>query len=370
MLSRKEILEILSISRPDEMQDLSRRAGLCLEEQLGSRVYYRGLIEYSNICSRDCLYCGIRRSAGDIQRYTLAEEEILNAADFAAGKGYGSLTLQSGESASEAAVDFAASIIRKIKKRTASSLLPRGLGITLCIGEQTEASYRRLFEAGAHRYLLRIESSNPAMYRRIHPRGDSLQGRIDCLRNLKKIGFQTGTGVMIGLPGQSIEDLADDVEFFYRENVDMIGMGPFIPHSGTPLGAFGNYPAAETRLELSLKMIAAVRLAIPDVNIASTTALQALHPMGREMGLNFGANVLMPVITPGEVRKQYQLYDGKPCLDDSPEDCANCLISRVGSTGRSIAFNSWGDPLHFFADRHTHTGDEHEGAWDAERETV
>lgn len=362
-MNRKEILEILNIHRPDEMQDLSRRASSQLKDTLGTRVYYRGLIEYSNCCSRDCLYCGIRRSATGVQRYTLSREEILNAADFAAEKGYGSLTLQSGESGTPAAVDFARDIVGMIKERTRSVYLPDGLGITLCIGEFDKSSYRRLFEAGAHRYLLRIESSNPDIFHRIHPPGDSLKRRISCLRNLKKIGFQTGTGVMIGLPGQSTEDLADDIEFFRRENVDMIGMGPFIPHNGTPMGSefqgSRSFPATGERLHLSLKMIAAVRLAMPDVNIASTTALQTLHALGREMGLKFGANVLMPVITPGEYRKQYQLYDGKPCMDDSPEDCAGCLAGRVGSTGREIAFNQWGDPLHFFTRNQSKKGGAH-----------
>ena len=200
---------------------------------------------------------------------------------------------------------------------------------------------------------MRIETSNPELYGKLHPESHSYFRRLDCLKVLKKIGYQTGTGVMIGLPDQTIENLADDIIFFKEMDIDMVGMGPYIYHKDTPLAdIFKN--SAENRdhnFDLALKMIAITRLFLPDINIASTTALQALNPVGREMGLKAGANIIMPVITQKKYRGDYQLYDGKPCIDDDAEDCKSCLEGRVRLIGESIGYDEWGDSPHYLNDK-------------------
>lgn len=229
------------------------------------------------------------------------------------------------------------------------------MGLTLCVGEQTEETYRRWFAAGAHRYLLRIETSNPSLYNMLHPRDGrhEWQVRRDCLQTLRRIGYQVGTGDMIGLPGQTVEDLADDILFYKQLDIDMIGMGPYVVHHRTPVGqavaaaGLDSPDARQRRLQWGLSMIAVTRLFLVDVNIAATTALQALHPLGRELGLRAGANVLMPVVTVPKFRAQYLLYDHKPCVDERPDQCKNCLSARVASVGDTVGFGRWGDSLHF-----------------------
>ena len=302
----------------------------------------RGLVEFSNICSKNCLYCGIRRGNAGVVRYRMDEGEIFAAVEWAAENRYGSVVLQSGELAAEENTSFVERVLSRIHDRFGDTL-----GITLSLGEQSEDTYRRWREAGAHRYLLRIESSNPDLYARIHPADHSWQDRLDCLRTLKDVGFIVGTGVMIGLPGQTVEDLADDVGFFCSEGVDMIGMVPYLVHPDTPLAA--NVPPQDKKrlLELTLRMIAATRLTIPDANIASTTALQAIDPEGREKGLLAGANVIMPNVTPLKYREEYLLYPNKPCIGETSELCRGCLERRVKSIGEEIAWGERGDPLHF-----------------------
>lgn len=260
------------------------------------------------------------------------------------------MTLQSGERQDEAFIDYIEGLVRDIK-----ALSHGELGITLCVGEQDEAAYRRWFEAGAHRYLLRIETSNPALYAKLHPQDGYHQWQVrkNCLDVLRAIGYQVGTGDMSGLPGQTIEDLADDILFYRDMDIDMIGMGPYVVHHNTPLGkavvaqGLDSAEGKRRRLELGLKMIAVTRLFLPDVNIASTTALQALHPMGRELGLKAGANVLMPIVTVPKFRSQYLLYDNKPCVEDTPGQCKNCLAARVASVGDTVGLGQWGDSPHF-----------------------
>lgn len=273
----------------------------------------------------------------------------MESAKWCAEKGFGSIVLQSGERNDEKFIDFVADVVADIKKETISEKLPEGLGITLCIGEQEYNSYKRLFEAGAHRYLLRIETSNVELFNSIHPKEIKFNKRIECLYMLKEIGFQLGTGVMIGLPNQTIEQLADDILFFKKMDIDMIGMGPYIKHKDTPMANISdnNSKLSIDNYLLSLKMIAVTRIILKDVNIASTTALQALKPFGREAGLEFGANVFMPLITPVQYRKDYQLYDGKPCIDDLADDCYECSVARINSISREIGFDEWGDSKHF-----------------------
>lgn len=344
-LSREDLKAILSLEGEEILQRLFKAAYQVKVENVGAKVYFRGLIEFSNVCEKNCLYCGIRRGNKSVERYQMTEGEILRAALWANECKYGSIVLQAGERSDKNFISSVEHLVRAIKKATGGVL-----GITLCLGEQTEEAYRGWFAAGAHRYLLRIETSSPALYAKIHPADHSFERRLECLKTLKRIGYQTGTGVMIGLPGQTVDDLAGDLLFFKDMDIDMIGMGPYIVHEDTPLAAeFPNFAQAkEAQLNLGLKMIAAARLLLKDINIASTTALQALRDDGRELGLKAGANVVMPNISDVKYRAGYQLYQGKPCMDENREACKGCLQRRIESLGETIAFNEWGDPAHFF----------------------
>jgi len=311
---------------------------------VGRRVAFRGLVEFGNVCEKNCYYCGIRRDNGNVRRYRMDADEIVRAAVWAYKAGYGSAVLQSGELTGEANAAFVEDVLRRIHAAAGD-----GFGITLSLGEQPEETYRRWREAGAHRYLLRIETSSPELYAKLHPADHSWERRRDCLRALRRCGYQVGTGVMSGLPGQTMDDLASDIEFFAAEDVDMIGMGPYIPHPDTPLGKDVAWtPAvAKERLELGFRMIAATRLYLHDVNIAAATALQALDHEGREKGLLAGANVIMPNVTDKQYRADYQLYAGKPCLDENASVCRGCLERRIAAIGEEILWNERGDSPHF-----------------------
>jgi len=339
---KQEIIRLLSLTDKTAIESLFRQAYEVKKQYVGATVYFRGIVEFSNICTKDCYYCGIRKSNPHVQRFMLTKEEVIESALWAHGQHYGSIVLQSGERTDESYITFIEDIVHTLKEKTNGRL-----GITLSLGEQTEATYRRWYAAGAHRYLLRIETSNPELYKKLHPADHDWQKRRDCLKTLKRLHFQTGTGVMIGLPYLSVEDLADDILFFYDEDIDMIGMGPYIPHQDTPLaGAIPDYQEEE-HLELGLKMIAITRLLLKDINIASTTALQALKPDGRELGLLAGANIIMPNITDTKYRASYQLYNGKPCLDENMSLCRNCMENRIAAIGETIGYDKWGDSPHF-----------------------
>jgi biotin synthase len=344
-----DIVAILAADSDEDHRIIEQTATRVLNEYIGNKVFFRGLIEFSNICTCDCLYCGIRKSNTHYERYTLTKEEILESAKWIAREGYGSLVLQSGERRDAKFIDFLCDVVESIKRETRSADLPEGLGITLSTGEQSEEIYRKLYSAGAHRYLLRIETTNRELFARIHPPEIDFDRRLESLRTLIKVGFQVGTGVMIGLPGQTVADLARDILFFRDMDIDMIGMGPYISHKDTPMSVYfeENQNHIKQIYRLALRMIGATRIALKDVNIAATTALQAIDPLGREAGLRFGANVLMPQTTPIRVRKDYLLYEGKPCVEDSTEMCKFCLEQRIDSVGREIARNEWGDPKHF-----------------------
>lgn len=307
----------------------------------GKGVAVRGLVEAGNLCAKDCLYCGIRKSNAAVERYSLDEDAIAAAAEEAKRLGYASLVIQSGEIESEAHTVFMENVLRRIA--------PLDLGVTLSLGEQTEEVYARWREAGATRYLLRIETSNPELYAALHPAECSWARRVECLGALRRTGYQVGTGVMCALPGQTARDLARDIVFYGEMDVDMIGMGPYIPHPDTPLAACAPVMPAESRLELGLKMIAATRLYLHDVNIAAATALQALAHDGRERGVKAGANVLMPNVTETRWRRAYRLYAGKPCLDENASLCRNCLDRRLASIGESLLYNTRGDSRHYAA---------------------
>jgi biotin synthase len=350
--------DILAKDRPDP-EDLAvllaadsraAHAALCSAayavkfREVGAVVYFRGLFELSNVCSKDCLYCGIRRSNRNVERYTVPVDEILAGARWAYEQRYGSIVLQSGERSDPAFVNLITELVTKIR-----ALSHDQLAITLSLGEQSEETYRAWFAAGAERYLLRIETSDRDLYRSLHPADHGWECRRDCLRMLHGIGYQLGSGVMIGLPGQTVEHLAQDILFFEREKVVMIGMGPFIPHADTPLAkSIGNFAVKKrAQLDLALRMIAVTRLYLPDVNIAASTALQALAPDGRERGLMAGANVIMPNLTGTKYRSSYQLYDGKPCQEESPARCCGCLEGRVAVMGERIGYGLRGDSRRF-----------------------
>ena len=340
-MNSNDILEILKSEDPVFLNDVFDRAYEVKLAHVGNKVYLRGIIEFSNVCEKDCFYCGIRRSNYRAPRFSMPQEEIIEAALFAHRSGYGSIVLQSGERTDEKFVKFIEEVLIRIKKDTCNTL-----GITLSLGEQTKGTAKRWFDAGAHRYLLRIETSNKQLYQKLHPADHNFNNRMDCLDYLRETGYQVGTGVMIGLPGQTPEDLAGDVLFFKEKDIDMIGMGPYIPHANTPLSA--QESAHKDNYLLGLKMIAVTRLYLKDVNIAATTALQALSPRGREDGLRAGANIIMPNITPVKYRDAYQLYDGKPCIDENASACRACLEKRVASIHEAIGYNERGDSPHFF----------------------
>jgi biotin synthase len=342
--SVSEMRNWLNEKDPKKLEELFREARACAIRRVGPKVYFRGIIEFSNLCVKDCYYCGIRKSNENVTRFAMDEAEILECAMAAQEMDYGSIVLQSGERRDEAYVRFIGDILRKIKAATSGKL-----GITLSLGEQTAEAYERWFKAGAHRYLLRIETSSPALYKRLHPEDHFFEVRRECLRTLRRIGFQVGTGVMIGLPFQTHEHLIDDILFFRDEDVDMIGMGPYVPHEDTPLVSAGHDPAENLRL--GLVMIALTRLVLKDVNIAATTALQALGPSGREKGVQAGANIIMPNITPTDYRKFYQLYSHKPCLDENARQCRSCLERRIQVAGAEIGYGEWGDSKHFLGRR-------------------
>ena len=340
-LTHQELIELLSWPDANELF-AAAYAVKCRE--IGKVVSFRGLIEFGNVCEKDCYYCGIRKSNGKVRRYLMDSDEIVREAKWAFDSGYGSLVLQSGELSGEANIAFVEDVLRRIHAFGGDDF-----GVTISLGEQSEETYRRWREAGAHRYLLRIETSNPALYAKLHPSNHSWDRRRECLRALRRCGYQTGSGVMAGLPGQTIGDLAADIEFFAAEDLDMIGMGPYIPHADTPLGSGIEWTAelGKARLELGLRMIAATRLHLHDVNIAAATALQALDSEGREKGLLAGANVIMPNITETRYRADYQLYAGKPCLNENSSLCRGCLERRIAAIGETILWNGRGDSPHW-----------------------
>lgn len=330
-LDREALVEILRSDRYDEA--LFNAADQIRERYVGNDVHLKGLLEFSNICTRTCYYCGLRAANRSIKRYQLSVEEILEFAKKAIEYGYKTIVLQSGESnvyACETMCDIIASI--------------RALGatVTLSLGEKSEAEYRAYKEAGANRYLLRIETTDRELYRSLHPRM-SFENRLNCLHTLQALGYETGSGSLVGLPQQSLTSLANDLLFFKRSDFDMIGIGPFIPGENTPLAQ-----AKGGAFKTALKMTALVRLLLPKVNIPATTAMETLNPDGRAIALRSGANVVMPVITEGEYRALYRLYPGKVCIDDTPKQCRWCISGKIIAIGRGIASGN-GDSERFIA---------------------
>lgn len=389
-LSFEEILSWLRLPDPEELQTLWSRADQVRREQVGDEVFLRGLIEISNICRRDCLYCGIRIGNTLPRRYRLSNDEILQCVRLAEKLGYGTVVIQSGED-SGIRSDQVTNAIRRIRKET-------NLAITLSLGERSDEDYQAWFEAGANRYLLRFETSNPDLFRAIHPPlpGREPRDRIAILKRLRAIGYEIGSGVMVGIPGQSWNDLARDIELFGSLDLDMIGCGPFLPHPSTPLGQiFGidsdtglflpgkltekqkdfcqtaGIPILEPEEQVSclpdgriewettpFRVIALTRLVCPTANIPSTTAIATIDPKrGRLWGLSCGANIIMPNLTPTRYRRLYEIYPNKAASYESPEQTHDTAIRQITETGRKVGAGAGISPR--FANRGTANSKKH-----------
>jgi biotin synthase len=338
-----EILAWLREENPERLKELWHRADETRRLRVGDAVHLRGLVEISNFCARQCAYCGLRSANNHLTRYRMPMDEIFTAAQQAVEFGYGTVVLQAGEDYGISAQSLA-DVVRRIKKETP-------LAVTLSLGERPDEDLVAWREAGADRYLLRFETSDRALFDAIHPPlGNQKCDRIAILRKLRKLGFEVGSGVMIGIPGQTYASVADDIELFRELDLDMIGIGPFIPHPATPLGnkEQNNLPAANgdqvPNTELMVyKALALTRLARPDANIPATTALATINKKnGRELGLQRGANVFMPNITPLKYRRLYEIYPDKACIAEAGDVCHRCLNARMGMIGRHAGHGAGG----------------------------
>ena len=320
-LEHNDITALLSAGS-QEQEELFALADTVRQRYVGEEVHLRGIIEFSNYCTRQCHYCGLRAANKEVQRYRLSEEEILFTTQRAHKLGLKTVVLQSGEDPFYS-VEQLASIITHIKQET-------GIAVTMSVGERPYADYQRLREAGADRYLIKQETSDADLFARLRPQ-TTLAGRVQCLKWLKGLGFQAGSGNMVGLPGQTIDTLARDLELMRKLDVDMAGIGPFIAHPQTPLAG----EAAGT-LDMTLKVLAVARLIMPDINLPSTTALETLHPGGRKLALQCGANVVMPNITPLICREHYSIYPNKAGIKDEPEESLAVVKNLISELGRVV----------------------------------
>lgn len=321
-LSKEEILVLLNC--PEEHSDIIfQTADAVRKKEVGDAVHLRGLVEFSNYCKKNCEYCGIRGKNKNIERYRLTKEEILQTALNAESLGYRSVVMQSGEDPYFTAEKLA-DIISTIKAHT-------DLAITMSAGEFTYEEYKIMKEAGADRYLLRFETSSEELYKQLHPDSD-FHERIKCLHMLEELGFQVGSGFMVGLPGETPEILADNLLLLQTLDLDMAGIGPFLPNQDTSLAG-----AAGGTLNNCLKAVAVARLLLRNAHIPATTAMGSLDPKGREKALQAGANVVMPNVTPQEFREMYQLYPNKICLSDDPAHCRGCITGKIHGIGRTVS---------------------------------
>lgn len=324
-LSREEYIRLLALAEdPSATERLKEEADRLRRQYYGDKVYTRGLIEFTNYCKNDCYYCGIRRGNANAKRYRLTKEEILGCCENGYGLGFRTFVLQGGEDpyfTDERLED----IVRSIKARYPDC------AVTLSVGERSFASYARLREAGADRYLLRHETASEEHYGKLHPPQMRLAERKACLYHLKELGYQVGAGFMVGSPGQTEQDIAEDLLFLKELEPQMVGIGPFIPHHDTP---FAKEKAGS--VELTLFLLSVIRIMLPKVLLPATTALGTLDPKGREKGLEAGANVVMPNLSPVEDRKKYELYDHKICTGEEAAECRACLARRVEAAGYRI----------------------------------
>lgn len=318
-LSDAELIRFFSEPQPEE--PLFAAADAVRRQYYGDEVYMRGLIEFTNVCKNDCYYCGIRKSNANAVRYRLSQEEILACCDEGYTLGYRTFVLQGGEDG-YFTDDKICAIVSAIKAAHPDC------AVTLSIGEKSRESYQAYYDAGARRYLLRHETADPAHYRMLHPAEMSLENRKRCLFDLKEIGYQVGSGFMIGSPYQTPETLLADIRFLQKLQPAMIGVGPYITHRETP---FAEMPSGE--LHFGLRIIALLRLLFPKALIPATTAFGSLHPNGRELALKAGANVVMPNLSPVAVRAHYDLYENKICLGDEAAHCRGCMERRIAAAG-------------------------------------
>jgi biotin synthase len=334
-MQRSEIVGWLRETNEARLEELWRRADLVRQQYVGGDVHLRGLIEISNHCIRLCGYCGLRVDNRELPRYRMTADEIMACVQEGRAFGYGTVVLQAGEDPGIQA-DWVADLVRRIKAESP-------MAVTLSLGEREDEELALWRAAGADRYLLRFETSNRQLYDRIHPpRPGRVSDRIAMLHTLRRLGFEVGSGVMIGIPGQSYDDLARDVELFRELDLDMIGVGPFLMHPQTPLADPQQQPAAPPGEQvpaselMTYKVIALARLVCPQANIPSTTALATLNRRnGRELGLVRGANIVMPNLTPSQYRVHYEIYPNKACIQESAGVCHRCLEVRIESLGRT-----------------------------------
>ncbi len=323
-LSKEEFAQLIENQSQDISEYLFEKARDIRRIWYGQDIYMRGLIELTNYCKNDCLYCGIRKSNRQAQRYRLTQEQILDCCQTGYALGFRTFVLQGGEDG-YFTDDRMVKIISRIRQEHPDC------AITLSLGEKSADSYRAYYQAGADRYLLRHETANDEHYKRLHPSSMSLENRKRCLYDLKKIGFQVGCGFMVGSPDQTASHLAEDLLFIHDLQPQMVGVGPFIPHHDTP---FAQKPGGS--LELTLFMLGLIRLMLPNVLLPSTTALGTIHPRGRELGILAGGNVVMPNLSPADVRGKYLLYDNKICTGDEAAECRSCMQKRMESIGYKV----------------------------------
>lgn len=331
-LSRDEIVFLLSLTSEEDVARLISAADEVRKRFCGDDVFIRGLIEFSNTCRNDCLYCGLRRSNRDVNRYRMGADEIVETAIGLGGRGIGTVVLQSGED-TKFTGEVMADIIRRIKEKA-------DVAVTLSLGQRPFEDYALWKEAGADRYLMRHETANPELFRKIHP-DSTLDDRLACLRELKRLSYQIGSGCMVGIPGQTVEDMASDILLFKEFDVDMVGIGPFIPHPNTP---FAGEPQGS--LETTLRMVALARIVTRNALIPATTATGSIDEFGREKALKAGANVVMPNHTPLAYRVDYEIYPNKKCVNEDPILCGPCLAARIMSVGRTIGTGKGHSPKH------------------------
>ncbi len=324
-LQKNEIIDLLECNDENIIEKLFEYARKRAVENFGTEIYTRGLIEISNFCKNDCYYCGIRRGNKNVCRYRLTKEQIMECCQIGYELDFRSFVLQGGEDpyfSDEVMCD----IVSEIRKKHPDC------AITLSLGERSYESYKKLFDCGANRYLLRHETSDFCHYEKLHPKELSLENRIKCLENLKEIGYQVGTGIMVGSPYQTIENIADDIIFIKNFAPHMIGLGPFVPHKDS---IFKDFPHGS--VELTLKILAILRLMLPKALIPATTALGTVSENGREMGILAGANVLMPNLSPKDVRKNYLLYDNKISTGEEAAEGRKALCERMKKIGYTLS---------------------------------
>lgn len=324
-LTNNELKALIETDSPEASELLRQRADEVRRHYYGKKVFLRGLIEISSYCKNDCLYCGIRRSNKDADRYRLSREQIMLCAESGYELGFRTFVMQGGED-SFFNDDFMCDVISELKKKYPDC------AVTLSLGERSFESYKRLRDAGADRYLLRHEAADEDLYSSLHPSEMVLARRKQCLFDIKSLGYQVGAGFMVGAPGQTTDHLISDLRFLQILQPHMIGIGPFIPHHSTP---FANEKGGT--LELTLRLLGILRLMFPKILLPATTALGTISPTGREQGLQTGCNVVMPNLSPVNVRKKYDLYDNKICTGEEAAECRHCLQRRIEAIGYEVA---------------------------------